>query len=53
MVYKFFNKKSSGSSIANKPNYQLANELHKPKLLEHLRKHKSIHHLETIFGALI
>ena len=30
MVYKFFNKKSSGSDIANVPNYQLANELHKP-----------------------
>ena len=30
MVYQFFNKKSSGSGIANEPNYQLANELHKP-----------------------
>ena len=36
MVYKVFNKKSaslnksSGSGIVNKPNYQLANELHKP-----------------------
>ena len=30
MVYKFFDKKSSGSGIANEPNYQLANEPHKP-----------------------
>ena len=30
MVYKFFEKKSSGIGIANEPNYQLANELHKP-----------------------
>ena len=30
MVYKVFDKKSSGSGIANEPNYQLANELHKP-----------------------
>ena len=30
MVYNFFDKKSSGSGIANKPNYQMANELHKP-----------------------
>ena len=36
MVYKFFDKKfaslnkSIGSGIANEPNYQLANELHKP-----------------------
>ena len=29
MVYKFFDKKSSGSDIVNEPNYQLANELHK------------------------
>ena len=30
MVYKIFDKKYSGSGIANEPNYQLANELHKP-----------------------
>ena len=30
MVYKFFDKKSSGSGITNESNYQLANELHKP-----------------------
>ena len=30
MVYKFFDKKSSGGGIANEPNYQLANELHIP-----------------------
>ena len=36
MVYKFFDKKpasfnkSSGRGIANEPNYQRANELHKP-----------------------
>ena len=30
MVHKFFDKTSSGSSIVNEPNYQLASELHKP-----------------------
>ena len=50
MVYKFFDKKSSGSGIVNEPNYQLANELHKRK---NLRKEKFIHHLETIFAVLI
>ena len=30
MVYKFLDQKFSGSGIANKPNYQLAYELHKP-----------------------
>ena len=29
MVYKFFDKKSSGSGVANEPNYQLTDELHK------------------------
>ena len=28
MVYKFLDKKSSGSGVATEPNYQLANELH-------------------------
>ena len=30
MVYKFFDKKSKGTGIINKPNYQLANEFRKP-----------------------
>ena len=31
VIYKFFDKKSKGSSIVtNEPNYELANELHKP-----------------------
>ena len=29
MVYKVFDKKSSGSGIDKEPNYQLANEIHK------------------------
>ena len=39
MVYKFFDKKSSGSGIANEPNYQLANELHKP-IIRKVKKRK-------------
>ena len=38
MVYKFFDKKSSGSSIVNESNYQLANELHKPIIRKFLKK---------------
>ena len=30
MIYKFFDKKWKGSGIANEPNYQLADKLHKP-----------------------
>ena len=49
MVYNFFDKKSKGSGIAtslanksvNEPNYQLANELHKP-IIRKLKKKKSL-----------
>ena len=34
MIYKFLDKKSKGSGIANEPNYQLANELHKPIIIK-------------------
>ena len=39
MVYKFFDKKSSGSVITNEFNYQLANELHKP-VIKKFKKRK-------------
>ena len=40
MVYKFFDKKSSGSGItANKLDYQLANELHK-QIIRKFKKRK-------------
>ena len=47
MLYKFFDKKSKGSGIsaslanksANEPNYQLANELHKP-IIRKFKKRK-------------
>ena len=32
MVYKCFDKKSSGSGIINEANYQLADKLHKPTI---------------------
>ena len=56
MVYKFFDEKSKGSDIsallanksANEPNYQSANELHKP-IIRKFKKIKFIYHLEIIF----
>ena len=40
MVYNFFDKKSSGSGITTiEPNYQLANELHKP-IIRKFKKRK-------------
>ena len=53
MVYKFFDKNSSGSGAAvTEPNYQLANKLHK-QIIKNLRKEKFIRLLETMFGGLI
>ena len=46
IVYKFFDKKSSslnnssGSSVINEPNYQLANELQKP-IIRKFKKRRS------------
>ena len=37
MVYKLFDKKSSGSGVATEPNYELANELRR----QIIRKFKS------------
>ena len=53
MVYKFFDKKSSGSGVASEPNYQLANELHRQIIRKLKRQKVFIHLLETIFGVLI
>ena len=39
MVYKFFDKKSSGSGITNEPKYQLADEHHKP-IIRKFKKRK-------------
>ena len=39
MVYKFFDKKSTGSGMVNQPNYELANELHKP-IIKKFKKRK-------------
>ena len=46
MVYRFFDKKSSGCGVANEPNYQLEMNFIS-LLLENPKKEKFIHHLET------
>ena len=59
MVYKVFDKKSSGSGVnmhANnkiKQNYQLAEELHKPIIRKFFKKEQFIQDLKIIFGVLI
>ena len=60
MVYKFLDKKSSGSGAdaflrnksASEPNYQLENELHK-LIIGRFKKKRFIHCLDTIFGVPI
>ena len=39
MVYKFFDKKSSGNGVATEPNYQFANELHR-QIIRQLKRRK-------------
>ena len=39
MVYKFFDKKSSGGTIKSEPNFQLPNELHK-QIIRRLKRRK-------------
>ena len=53
MVYKFFDKKSKGSGVANnmiKRNLQLVKELHKP-IVRNFKKEQFILDLTTIFGC--
>ena len=52
VVYKFFDKKSRGSSVATEPNYQLAND-RRWQIIRRFKRRKVIHPLETIFRVLI
>ena len=54
MVYKYFDKRSKGSSVNNeiKQNKQSAEELNKP-IIKKLKKEEFILHLRTISGVLI
>ena len=55
MVYKFFDKKSVGSGVANneyKQNLQLVEELHKP-IIRNFKKEQFILDSKTVFGVLI
>ena len=50
MVYKCFDKKSSGSST-NEPNYQLADELHKPIIKKFKRRKVYSSFRDNIWGV--
>ena len=51
MVYKFFDKNSSGNGIANKPNYQLANVLHKPIITKFKKRKVYSSFRDNIWGV--
>ena len=51
MVYKFFDKKSSGSGIANEPKYQSANELHKPIIQKFLKRNVYLFFRDNIWDV--
>ena len=51
MVYKFFDKKSSGSGITNEFNYQSANELHKPITKKFKKRKVYSSFKDNIWGA--
>ena len=52
MVYKFFDKKTSGGAIKSMQNQKLSNELHKP-IIRKFKKEEFIHHVKKIFAVLI
>ena len=52
VVYKFFDKKTSGSGVKSMSNHQLAEELQK-SITRKFKIRKYIHYLKTIFGVLI
>ena len=53
LVYKFFDKKTSGSDVNNeiKQNQQLAKELHEP-IIKKFKKEQFIRVSKTIYGVL-
>ena len=53
MVYKFFDKKSSGSGLANKENIQLANELHKLIIRKFNKRKVYSSFKDNIWGAVL
>ena len=51
MVYKFFDKLSSGSGVATEPNYQLANELHRQIIRKFKRRKVYSSFRDNIWGV--
>ena len=50
MIYKLFDKNSSGSGVATEPNYQLANELHRQIIRKSKRRKVSSSFRDNIWA---
>ena len=51
MAYKFFDKKSSGSGVANESNYQAADDLHKQIIRKFIRRKVFSSFRDNIWGV--
>ena len=51
MVWKFFDKKFSGSGVVNQPNYQLANELHKTNIQKFKKRKVYLSFRDNVWGV--
>ena len=51
MVYKFFDKRSSGSGITTELNYQLANELHRQIIMKLIKRKIYSSFRDNIWGV--
>ena len=51
MVYKLFNKKSSGGAIKPEPNYQVSNELHRQVIRKFNRRKVYSSFKDNIWGV--
>ena len=53
MVYKFFDKTSSGSGVATEPNYQVTNELHRQIIGKFKRRKVYSYFRDDIWGVAL
>ena len=51
MIYNFFDKKFSGNSITNEPNFQLAEEPHKPVIRKFKKRKVYSSFRDNIWGV--
>ena len=53
MVFKFFDKNSTGSSVGTEPNYQLVSELHRQIIRKFKRRKVYASFRDNIWGVVL